>query len=304
MHKISISRALEERLAADNRRILSEWRAVVLLRRASREIPESSRRWARTPQNPEEIRPILTRLCQSGELTPVEQFPSLYLVTAPYARSQPVDDVEILMELQPYSALSHASALAFHQMTEELPKEIHLAIPSERSCGLLPVGTEESDWGSSSLVQGHKADAIEGRPVHWHRLVSKRIFGMAEYVDRGFPVRVTTPERTLLDGLVHPEWCGGFSNVLKSWAAYRDLANVDMIVQYVEQFSIAVLRQRAGFLLEQLQLSHPALARWTALARRGGSSKLNGGAAFAPKYSERWQLSINAPLTPLLEEQL
>jgi predicted transcriptional regulator of viral defense system len=271
--------------------------------RASREIPESLRRWTRTPQSLEEIRPILTRLCQSGELKPVEQFPSLYFVTAPYARSQAVDEAEILMELQPYAALSHASALAFHQMTEELPKEIHVSVPSDGASGLLPVGTKESDWVSSAFVRGHMAEVIADRPVHWHRLVSKRIFGTAEYDDRGFPVRVTTPERTLLDGLVHPEWCGGFMNVLKAWIAYRDLANVETIVQYVDQFGVAVLRQRAGFLLEQLHLSHPALAQWTKLARRGGSSKLNGGAAFAPSYSDRWQLSINAPLDPLLEEQ-
>jgi predicted transcriptional regulator of viral defense system len=188
-------------------------------------------------------------------------------------------------------------------MTEELPKEIHVSVPSDGASGLLPVGTKESDWVSSAFVRGHMAEVIADRPVHWHRLVSKRIFGTAEYDDRGFPVRVTTPERTLLDGLVHPEWCGGFMNVLKAWIAYRDLANVETIVQYVDQFGVAVLRQRAGFLLEQLHLSHPALAQWTKLARRGGSSKLNGGAAFAPSYSDRWQLSINAPLDPLLEEQ-
>src|ERR1035437_4565663 len=95
-HRISISRALEERLAAENRRVLSEWRAIVFLRKASREIPESLRRWARTPQSLEEIRPILTRLRQSGEFKSLEQFPSLCLVTAPYARSDAVDEVEIL----------------------------------------------------------------------------------------------------------------------------------------------------------------------------------------------------------------
>lgn len=276
----------------------------MLLQRASRETPESLRRWARTPQSLEEIRPILTRLCQSGELKSLERFPSLYLVTAPYARSEAVDEVEILMELQPYATLSHASALAFHQMTEQLPKEIHVSVPSDGASGLRPVGTKESDWVSSAFVRGHMPDVIADRPVHWHRLVSKRCFGTAEYDDRGFPARVTTPERTLLDGLVHPEWCGGFMNVLKSWVAYRDLTDIETIVRYVDLFGIAVLRQRAGFLLEQLHLSHSALAQWTLLARRGGSSKLNGGAAFAPKYDERWQLSINTPLDPLLEEQM
>jgi predicted transcriptional regulator of viral defense system len=298
---MSISDALQERLAAENRRVLSDWRAVLLLRKASGEIPLADRRWKTPPRNVVEIRPILNRLNKAGELIAIEGFPSLYRVNAPYSRTEAVEDEEVLMELHPYASLSHISALSFHQMTEQLGKEIHVSIPDDGSGGLLPLGTRPEDWEGVALVRGRVADSISGRTIHWHRLTGKRIFGTSASNHHGGFVRVTTPERTLLDGLLQPEWSGGFANVLRAWAGYRDLIDLKALVKYVDQFDIRILRQRAGFLLEELGIRHPALAIWVTQAQRGGSSKLNGGAEFSSQFSERWQLSINAPIDVLRE---
>jgi len=299
--KTSIADALQERLATENRRVLSDWRAVLLLRRASREIPLSDRRWKTPPRNVLEIRPILNRLSKTGELVPLESFPFLYRVNAPYARTEAVEEEEVLMELHPYAALSHLSALTFHHMTEQLSKDIHVSIPDNGSGGFLPLGTRSEDWEGVALVRGRVADSILGRRIHWHRLVSKRIFGTSTSDYHGYPVRVTTPERTLLDGLLHPDWSGGFANVLRAWAGYRDLIDLKALVKYVDQLDVRILRQRAGFLMEELGLRHPALAIWVTQAQRGGSSKLNGGAEFSSQFSARWQLSINAPIDLLRE---
>jgi predicted transcriptional regulator of viral defense system len=299
--RTSIADALQEGLAAENRRVLSEWRAVLLLRRATREIPLGDRRWRKPARDVLEIRPILNRLGKAGELVPLEGFPFLYRVNAPYARIVAVEEEEVLMELHPYAALSHISALAFHQITEPLSKEIHVSIPDNGFGGFLPVGTRPEDWEGIALVRGRVADSIFGRRIHWHRLVGKRIFGTSASDHHGYPVRVTTPERTLLDGLLQPDWSGGFANVLGAWAGYRDLIDLNALVRYVDRLEVQVLRQRAGFLMEELGLWHPALDVWVTQARRGGSSKLNGGAEFASQFSERWQLSINAPIDALRE---
>jgi predicted transcriptional regulator of viral defense system len=281
--------------------VLSEWRAVLLLRTASREIPLADRRWRTPPRNVVQIRPILNRLNKAGELIAIEGFPSLYRVNAPYARTEAVEEEEVLMELHPYAALSHISALGFHQMTEQLGKEIHVSIPDNGSGGLLPLGTRSEDWEGVALVRGRVADSIFDRKIHWHRLVGKRIFGTSASNYHGGLVRVTTPERTLLDGLLQPDWSGGFTNVLRAWAGYRDLIDMKALVKCVDQFDIRILRQRAGFLLEELGIRHSALAIWVTQAQRGGSSKLNGGAEFSSQFSERWQLSINAPIDVLRE---
>jgi predicted transcriptional regulator of viral defense system len=116
-------------------------------------------------------------------------------------------------------------------------------------------------------------------------------------------VRVTTPERTLLDGLMHPEWCGGLQKVLRAWVDCRDTLNVPALVEFVELMDKALLRQRAGYVLESLGLAHPALDAWAAAAKRGGSSRLSGSEPFSPEFSERWKISLNAP-TDVLREGL
>jgi predicted transcriptional regulator of viral defense system len=299
--RTSIAGALQEQLAAENRRVLSDWRAVVLLRKASAEIPRDARRWETPPQDVLDVRPILKRLSRIGELIPIAEFPSIYRVNAPYARAGAVEEEEVLMELHPYASLSHISALSFHQMTEQLSQDIHVSIPDAGSGGFWPIGTKPEDWQGITIARGRVADSVFGRRVHWHRLVRKRILGTSIFDYRGYPVRVTTPERTLLDGLLRPDWSGGFANVLQAWARYRDLIEVKALVECVDQLDVGVLRQRTGFLMEEFGLTHPALATWVTQAQRGGSSKLNGGAKFSSQFNERWQLSINAPVSVLPE---
>ena len=285
----------------EGRRVLSDWRGVLLLRRASKETPLGDRRWRELPRNVVEIRPILNRLSKAGELVPIEGLPFLYRVNAPYARTEAVEEEEVLMELHPYAALSHFSALSFHQMTDQLSKEIHVSVPDDGFGGFSPLGTTSEDWEGVALVRGRIADSIFGRKIQWHRLVGKRIFGMSVSNWHGYLVRVTTPERTLLDGLLQPDWSGGFANVLRAWAGYRDLIDLKALANCADRLDVGILRQRAGFLLEELGIRHPALDAWVARAQRGGSSKLNGGAEFSSDFSERWQLSINAPIDVLRE---
>lgn len=299
--KYSAMSALAEGLAAESRRALSDWRATVLLRRATLALPPERRRWEHMPAGVLEVRSILKRLAKKGDLKPLPKLPHLYLVTLPYARAEEVEEAEILMELHPFATISYQSAMGFHQMTDDLPKEIQATIPDQGSGGMLPPGTSPEDWEGLALVRGRVADKIYGHPVKWNRLSDERLFGTREYSPRGYPVRVTTPERTLLDGLLHPERCGGFENVLKAWARYKDLIDLEAVAMYVNLFDVGVLRQRAGFILEKLGLSNPAIREWPKKAKRGGSSKLLGSAPFAPTFSERWKLSINAPIGALHE---
>lgn len=291
--------ALLEQLADEHRRVLSEWRALILLRRATFDIPPSERRWSLLPREPSDLYPLFRQMRQRGELKPIRGLRHFFEVTVPYARKGPIEEDEILMEAHPYAALSHLSALVFHGLTNELPKGITAMVPVDGMGELLPLGTEPRDWEGLPLVRGRTPDRILGRPVTWSQVKSERFFGLGVYQPRGYPVRVTTPERTLLDGLQTPESSGGIENVLRAWALARDTLDLDVLIHAVDRFDIAVQRQRAGFILEELGLSHPRLEQWQDMARRGGSSKLVASTPYAPHHSERWSLSLNAPITAL-----
>ncbi len=301
MTKMTAGRAILDQLARENRRVLSEWRALLLLRRATFDIRQDARRWSAVPDAVQDVRPLLSQMEQRGELAPVPKLSHMYEVTVPYARKGEMDEAEVLMEVHPYAAISHLSALVFHGLSDDMPLGLTVIVPAYRG-GTLPPGTTPEDWEGMSPVAGRTPPTILRVPVHWTRVAADRYFGLREYRPRGYPIRVTTPERALVDGLLDPQLCGGLDNVLQAWARTRDTLDLDDLIEIVDEFGVAVLRQRVGYVLDRLDLAHPTVEAWRAGAKRGGSSKLLGSAPYdGACYSERWNLSINAPVAALVE---
>jgi predicted transcriptional regulator of viral defense system len=286
-------------LAEQNRRVLSDWRAAILLRRATETIPPEERRWASSPTSTLDVYPILRSMERRGEIRRLPGLGQFYEVIVPYARSGPIQEDEVLMEVHPYAALSHRSAFVFHGLTDDLPKDITAVMPILGRAGLTAPGTDLLDWETLAFAPGRPVLRILDRPVHWTRIGTARYFGLREYAPRGYPIRVTTPERTLLDAVQNPDLSGGIENVLRAWVRARDLLDLNSLVADVNRLGIAVLRQRVGYILEEIGLPHPDLDDWRQTTHRGGSSKLVGTAPYSSTYSDRWNLSLNAPVDAL-----
>ena len=234
-----------------------------------------------------------------GELRRLDPLNDLYQVTVPYAPTEPPHPYEILMELHPYAAIGYLSALELHSLTLERPRQVFALVPRTRALVKIPIGTEPRDWEGLERPEGRQTGRLAGVSVIWKQIATERFFGTGLYQPYGFLLRATTLERTLLDVLQSPELGGGFEGVLEAWGAAADTMDIDLLVTYVERFDIGVLRQRVGFLLEELDFSHPELDRWQSMAQRGGSSKLVAANPYASTYSKRWNLSINAPISTL-----
>jgi len=112
---------------------------------------------------------------------------------------------------------------------------------------------------------------------------------------QGSAIYITDVERTLLDALRFPHRCGGATEVLRIWKRSIDNLNVDTLIDYVAKFNQVLLRQRVGFILEQLGETHPTFDEWAAKSVRGSSARLFADIEFSPNHSARWNLSINAP---------
>lgn len=298
---MTASHALLEQLAGEQRRVLSGWRGLILLRRSTYAIPPHERRWEHLPQDISDLTPLFRQMQRRGEIRPIGKFPRLYEVTVPYARQGFVDEREILFELNPYAALSHLSAFAFHGLTNDLPKGLVASVSADTYGALQPIGTRLGDWDGIPQPSARKPDQILGSPVRWHRVQPERFFGVAEYQPLGYPLRYTTIERTLIDGLQDPDLSGGIANVLRAWVIARDRINMNALVHDAERFDVAILRQRIGYVLDQLGLSHRIVDQWRARSKRGGSSRLVASEPFAPNFDERWNLSLNAPVHLLHE---
>lgn len=299
--RTTASHAILEQLAGEQRRVLSGWRGLILLRRATFSIAPNERRWSQLPQDVDDLGPLFHHMRERGEIKRIKGFRHLYEVTVPYARQGFVDEREMLFELHPYAVLSHLSALVFHGLTEEQPKGITVTVATDVQGGLLPIGTSPRDWEGVQWPGGRTPGKINGRPVQWLRIKPERFFGFADYQPLGYSMRSMTPERTLIDGLQNPNLCGGITNVLRAWVLAQDTINLDVLLHQAERFDVAVLRQRVGYIVDQLGLSHPIVERWRAASQRGGSSRLVASAPFMSTFDKRWNLSINAPVDVLHE---
>lgn len=118
---------------------------------------------------------------------------------------------------------------------------------------------------------------------------------------QGNPIYVTDLERTLLDILRFPDRSGGAMEVLRMWKRTATRIRLDVLVDYVKRFDQTLLRQRVGFILEKLRLTHPVLQDWATNSVRGSSAKLIANLDFSATFSERWNLSINVQDTILSE---
>lgn len=126
--------------------------------------------------------------------------------------------------------------------------------------------------------------------------------GVEVHAPLAVPFRITSVERTLVEALQDPKASGGISNVLKAWGEARDRMDVEAVVELTELTGVTLLRQRVGYVLEELGLAHPRLNTWASASIRGGSSRLVGSEPSSPRYSARWNLSLNGPVDLLHEE--
>jgi predicted transcriptional regulator of viral defense system len=297
--KITQSEAVLQQLASEHRLVVSGWRTLLLIRRATFELPQDERRWVHLPTEAAEIAPLLRLLRANGQIERILDGNSLDRVTVAFARHAHIDERECLMEIHPYAALSHLSAMVFHGIAIETPKRLIATAARNATGGLYPVGTTGTDWEDLLIPRPRKPKQTMGTPIVWNVVRPERYFGVAEFEPFGVPIRYTTLERTLLDGLQDPELSGGISVVLRAWAMARDRLHLDLLLPLTEQFGVALLRQRVGFVLDRLGIGDPVLEKWRANAKRGGSSKLVGAAPFASEYDERWNLSLNGPVHEL-----
>ncbi|SDE55502.1 type IV toxin-antitoxin system AbiEi family antitoxin domain-containing protein [Rhodospira trueperi] len=208
-------------------------------------------------------------------------------------------EADIACCIDPFAYVSHLSAMEWHGLTDRLPKILFLSSPPPAEWARHAKNRMRRDIGEDRLVdylqaglptlKRYRFTRIRRTTVHRHASAH-----LGAYITvKGTPLRVATLGRTFLDMLRAPDLCGGIYHVLDIFEN-RAADNLDLIVAEFDTHGRKIDRVRAGYILEErLGLSHPAFDRWLTDVQRGGSRRLDPTADYAPRYSERWCLSIN-----------
>jgi predicted transcriptional regulator of viral defense system len=244
---------------------------------------------------------VLASLLRSGDVVPIEGVRHVYRVEAPFAAVLPVSEEQVVQEADPSAVFSHLTALAHHALTDQIPAALVATTYRPPDPLRIALGTTPEEWTDLPVPPAHHPRAVGAVRVNWVRMKGEWDFGHAPGFSQGSPIYVTDVERTLLDVLRAPDAGGGIANALRAWRLARDRLDVGRLVGYAERFGQAVMRQRAGYVIESLGLAHPRLAVWKGELARGGSMRLLASAPYAADFSPDWNLSLNVPPAVLSE---
>jgi predicted transcriptional regulator of viral defense system len=132
--------------------------------------------------------------------------------------------------------LSHASAMDAHRMVTQPQLVVYVTSP-------LPL----------------RGRTILGTEFRFVRCKPEHLFGAAEHwVDKTEKVLVSDLERTVIDGLKQPEYCGGIVEVAKGYWMRRGDMNIARLVDYALRLDVGAVIRRLGFLLETCGVDEPA----------------------------------------------
>ncbi len=167
--------------------------------------------------------------------------------------------------------LAHATAMEIHGMLTQPQLIVTVSTPKPR-----------------------RSVTTLGLQFRFVRCQRRHLFGLAEHwVTKQQKVSVSDPERTIIDGLKQPEYCGGLTEVAKGlWMRRQDL-KVDTLVTYAKRIGVGAVLRRLGFLLETYEMvGAPDLER----LRSGLTAtyvRLDPTLPAEGKRLRRWRLQLN-----------
>lgn len=173
--------------------------------------------------------------------------------------------------------LSHSTAMELHRMVTQ-PRLGVMVSTSKRITNRVLHSTEYK----FIFV---KPEEIFGTQPHW--------------ITKQDQVIVSDIERTVVDGLSRPEYCGGIAEVAKGlWMRHEDI-KTQKLIQYAERLKVGTVRRRLGYILELYGLATPADL---GPLRRGLTRTYDPLDPVLPKdgpYLGRWHLQLNVPADEL-----
>lgn len=216
---------------------------------------------------PSYITEALHHLTRQGWITRLKN--GLYMVSDSSGFSPTPHDYEIALALVSPSFISHWTALHYHQLTQQIPRTTFLSTPKGTS---IPRSIDRSQFCYIQVTRD-------------------QFFGFNNVWIEDARIPITDIEKTLLDGLAHPQYCGGFFEVLDAFKVGRKNLNYDKIFSYSLKMNAAV-RARLGWVLEHIKYDNVIVEQLLEhLPTR--SRKLDATGLLEGPINKKWKIQEN-----------
>jgi predicted transcriptional regulator of viral defense system len=233
--------------------------------------------------SPGYFRQALHHLARSGWIVRLKK--GLYALSGAVPGTTPLHEFEIAMALVQPAAISHWSALSHHGLTDQIPQRVFVLTPAR----------------SVPRLRGAKPQgAAAGYPVgettyQFIQVKPERFFGIEQVWVNESRIHITDPERTLLDGLMAPQYCGDFAEVLHAVELRAPQLNVARIIDYALKLDAATAK-RLGWILERQGVAPERLASLQQVPIKG-YRVLDPTRPRRGPCETRWMIQANLPGT-------
>jgi len=133
---------------------------------------------------------------------------------------------------------------------------------------------------------------FSNQKIKFITLNKKRFFGFETQKTNKSEFNISTREKTIIDCLLLPQYCGGINEAAKGLWNARTQINWNALLDYTEKIKVEAVKRRLGFILEELKL------------KKGIRKKLEKefvGFAWADPsgckkefhYNKKWGLKVN-----------
>lgn len=80
-----------------------------------------------------------------------------------------------------------------------------------------------------------------------------------EWVTKAEKARISDLERTIIDAVAHPQYCGGITEIAKGIWLAKEKIDYERLKNYVEKYGKNIVAKRLGYILETLKIEEAAL---------------------------------------------
>jgi len=230
------------------------------------------------------LRQALHHLARSGWVVRLRK--GLYSLSSSVSGVSPLHEFEVGMALVHPAAISHWSALHHHGLTEQLPRRVFVLTTTGTSIPRL-IGTKRKKRKSD------KGYPVGGTIYQFVQVKPERFFGIEETWVGETRIKMTDLERTLLDGLMMPRYCGDFAEVLHAFQVRGPHLDRGNIVRYSLKRDAAT-GKRLGWILEQQGIGSSRLRPLLAIPSKG-YRVLDPTGSRRGSCNRRWMIQENLP---------
>jgi predicted transcriptional regulator of viral defense system len=129
----------------------------------------------------------------------------------------------------------------------------------------------------------------------------EHFFGTVHHwVTKQEQVRISDLEKTMIDSLYRPEYCGGITEAAKGIWLRRQDVNVGRLIKYALKMDIGAVIRRLGYLLELYAIGSPEVLETLRSHLTETYARMDPILPAEGKFIRKWRLQLNVSPDELL----